>query len=920
MSYELTRATKDALNSGTVEPNIVVEIDGIDKLFGVRIISHYIKYGEDNIYYGQLGLIYGGIIAKENQRDVISLSGTSDSFSQQLDPDKGAVTSSGTMTIRMIDSNLEITNYITPNSLYQNWDILYKNARVYSGLANLSFPEDYIELFNGKIMSVVPGPGYVDFTITHPEDMKRSDVFILAESKLVTPLTYYALILPDLIVQQVSDVEGIVSIQFIAGPGGDNATVTVSGNTITVGIDVLATKAKTVKKKIMNDENANQLVNVSINKAGDADNLVGLLTLQQLQVSDEIELESVEGFLAPTGNNLFKTYARINDEIIQYTAIDTVNKKLTGCVRASLTSLGANHEVDDDVSSFYKLGDGTTAYGNAIDLVLKILLSGGGYYATNVDAENFVTITPGNDIANAIYFKKENVRQKYGLVVGDYVTSSGATNAANGFVDRQITSFGTTDVGTYIVVNGAPLVSELNSPAVLSFKSKYDVLPDGVGLSPQQVAVDEMELVKSSYLASIANYEFYLKDTVDVKAFINEEILLPSAMYSVPRKGKISLKYTAPPLYDPNIELFNFDNVKRPEQLAPIRTVNRNFYNAIVFKFNEDSVTDKLINGFASVSASSFNRIDAPTKTFRISARGLRNTVETRAILDRNAKALLSRYQFAAESFNVSVPMRVGMNVEVGDIVIFGGAEFQMTDITSGTREFKERLFEVTNRSYNWRTGDLQFTIVDTNYSNNVRYATFSPTSKIVSGTVNDVIIEDSYGTLATPGAIEADKWRQIVGKGVMVHDPEWTTVYHTELLEIDSGNPYLFKFYPPLPAAPLTGWELDIAKYDEIAENDGLLKAIHLFWGKEIEIVTGISGTQFSVALGDVGSFFLGSLVQVFNDTHTNDSGTDFRTVTNITGTTITLDKTLGFTPSVGDKIIGIGFVSDNGKPYVWL
>ena len=339
-----------------------------------------------------------------------------------------------------------------------------------------------------------------------------------------------------------------------------------------------------------------------------------------------------------------------------------------------------------------------------------------------------------------------------------------------------------------------------------------------------------------------------------------------------------------------------------------------------MFKFNEDSVTDKLINGFASVSASSFNRIDAPTKTFRITARGLRNTVETRAILDRNAKALLSRYQFAAESFNVSVPMRVGMNVEVGDIVIFGGAEFQMTDITTGTREFKERLFEVTNRSYNWRTGDLQFTIVDTNYSNNVRYATFSPTSKIVSGTVNDVIIEDSYGTLATPGAIEADKWRQIVGKGVMVHDPEWTTVYHTELLEIDLGNPYLFKFYPPLPVAPISGWELDIAKYDEIAENDGLLKAIHLFWGKEIEIVTGISGTQFTVAPADVGSFFLGSLVQVFNDNHTNDSGTNFRTVTDITGTTITIDETLGFTPAVGDKIIGIGFVSDNGKPYVWL
>jgi len=921
MSFQLTEKTKDLLERGIIEPNIVLTIDGINSFFGARIVKHYARYGEDNIYYGQPGLVYGGTIEIDGQRDIISLSGTSDSFSQQLDPDKGAVSSSGTIVIRLIDTGLEVTNLITPGSQGTNWDPLYKDAQVFVGLAESSYPDDYLELFNGKIMSLVPGPGYVDFTITHPEDLKRSDVFILAESKLTVDLAYYSLKLSDLIIQQLSDVEGIVSIQFISGGSGDVANVSVSGNTISVQIDITLTKAKTVKKKINNHEEANQLVYCSYNKAGDADNIQSLLSLQQLQISTELELESVKDFLAPLGTDLFKTYVKIGDEIIQYSGIDTVNNKLTGCERAKLDSVGVTHSIGDDVQSFYKLGNGLNDWGNGIDICLYLLLSGGSqYFATNVDAENFVKITTTETIDNAIFFKKQDVKRKYGLTIGDFVTSSGAINGANNFSLRKITGFGETELGTYLTVDGAALVFEVDSPAVLSFATKYNILPDGVGLTPMQVAVEEMEQVKSYYFASIANYEFYLKDTVSVKEFINEQILLPSAMYSVPRKGKISVKYTSAPLYDPNIALFSFDNVKNPSTLAPIRTVNRNFYNSILYKFNEDSLTDKLINGVATLSASSTNRIEAPNKTLKINAKGMRDNPDTRIILQRNANSLLKRYQFAAESFNLSVPLRVGLNVEVGDIVVFGGSEFQMTDITTGTRNFKERLFEVTNRNFNWKTGGLEFTIVDTNYSNDVRYATFSPTSKILSGTTTQVLVEDSYATLGILGAKEADKWRSLVGKDVMVHPPDWSVFYYSKLVEIDSGNPWLFKLDPPLASTPIAGWELDIAHYDNIDLDDGLVKSIHLFWDATLTIVTGISDVQFTVSALDAAKLFVGGLVQVHNEDYSIDSGTEFKKITSIAGVTITVEASLGFTPSPGQLVDAVGFTIDDGKPYVWL
>jgi hypothetical protein len=920
MAVALSEVAKLQLEKTTKVPNLVFSIDGIPTKFSIQVVGHKARYGEDSLVYGQSGLVYGGIVAIEDQKDYISISGTTDTITQQVDIDKGAASSSSSITVRLNDFNDEITEIISPGVVVP--DVLYRDCEVWVGLNPdiTSFPDDYMPLFFGKLTQVKPMPGAIDFTITSSEDVKRADVFISAETTLVQPLYYAAAQIQDIVYSARADVTIPVTVRYISSPfATDTATVTVSGGLIEVAVDPLFTTAKTVKKKVEASEDASQLVVLQI--TGDRDNLQTTQSDTLLSSTTTAFVEDAKLFILEQ-DPVVRTYFRVGDELIRYTGVNLSNNSLTGLSRAQLNTFGANHEVGDDVKSFYRLGDGTDDNGNAIDLSLKVMLSGGPqYYKENLVVKSFNYISPSLTVPNALLLAERDPERVYGVTVGDFVTTSGSAIGANNVTLKQITDIVQTDFGAYFVIDGVSFVDESLTTGVVSFNSKYNVLPSGcgVGLSPAQVDVSRFEQINSTYSTSIPAVDLYIKDTIQAKALINDELLFPGAMYSLQRNGRVSVNIIAPPLYNSDSKILDLTTVKNPESLALARGTNKNFYNSIIYRYNEDSIEDKFLNGVVTLSGSSTSRINAPNKPYTIKAKGLRATAETVSLIERNSNRHLQRYQFGAESTPVEVPLSVGMNVEIGDAIIFGDPQFKMSDITQGTRSFKPRVFEVQNKSYNWKTGDIKLLVADTSFSTDVRYGVWSPSSIIGSGsTVDSIIVSNSYG-LSSPKK-EREKWTAMIGKKVKIHASDYSTTETRTLSAIDPVNPYKFYVEPSLSSAPVAGDIINVANYDDTDSNDNLTKNIYVFWTPTLTVVSGISTTQFTVSVGDAAKLFVGSKVRIHSDDYSVDSGETGFDVSDVTGVTVTISAPLDFTPAVGQKIDLVGFVSDSGKPYGWL
>lgn len=910
MSYALTDRAKDSISREVVEPNMVLVIEGSPKKYAVRVTSKKLRYDAPGLNYDD-GYFYDGLIPDDSVSDLISISGTTNSISQQLDPDKGAASSTQTLTLSLIDRNEEITRLITPGEFLP--EILYRNAKVYLGFNDTAFPEDYIQIFDGKIMSVDPGVGTINMVITHPDDVKRSSIFQKIDSNLTDDALFDSAKFGGITYAKRSDVTGVVTVTYTFAGIGNNAVVSVTGNDISVQVDTSLTQLKTIKKKIEAHEDASQLVTAVITTNGASiQATTGSVTLSS---STEIFVDSVAGYLPPIAP-LFKSYIRINDEIIEYTAIDSVANKFTGCTRQSLTSLGASHKIGDTVSSFYKYGDGTTAY-DAVDMALYLLLSGPSkIYLTS--SANAVGVVPGiGVVADSIYMPNVYLIRDHGSVIGDYVTITGSSIPANNVTNAQITEVVEIDDGTYLTLNQS-LTQELLATLTVTFKSVYNVLDDGLNLTPSQVDIAQFRFIKRRYSRSLANYEFYLKDTVTAKEFINTQLLMPSKLYSVPRKGRISAGITAAPLYAKDTPVLTLENIKNPKGLRLSRGVTKNFYNAVAYQYNTDSVDDKFLAKTITLSADSKNVIDSPIKLFSIKSDGLRPSLDTNNLIETNSKGFLDRYKFGAEVIKVPVLFKTGFAAEVGDSVVFGDPDLYLPDTKSGSKDFNPRIMEIVNKDFNWVKGDILLTLLDTTYSNTFKYGVFSPTTLIGSGsTTTEIVMTKSFGTDAITK--EKAKWESYIGKTITVHSLDRSTSYTTIIQGFDPGNDNIMNVLPALPVPAPAGYLIDIPDYQATPVASNIFKSIYCYFDPQVAVVSGASDTSFDVSIGDAAKFFVGSLIRVHNPLFTVDSGINASKVLTIVGTTITCES-LGFTPDSTMFVELIGFASDEGKPYAFV
>jgi hypothetical protein len=565
--------------------------------------------------------------------------------------------------------------------------------------------------------------------------------------------------------------------------------------------------------------------NTKINQIGGIDAIVTTITV-----------DSTAKFFAPVlgpdgitfDTSSIKHYIKINDEIIEYTGKTLTT--FTGCIRGRLGTVADTHNDKTEVVSMVRLT------GNAIDLALKMMFSGmQGPFVENIDVTNFVRISPTETVANAIFFNYYDIGKELGVVIGDYITTTGASNGANNISNKRITTITSTEFGSYIVIDGVSFVEENLSAAVLSIRSQYDVWSDGLRMSTEDVEVSGHLKVKGNFLSNF-DYDFVLEDTIDnAKSFIAEQLYNPAAAYSVPRKTKSSVSYHLGPLPTDEIKTLDSSNVINPSSINIKRSTGKNFFNTIIYKYQKDPSDGKYLRGTVAISQTSKDRIPVGNKAQIIESDGLRefsidnpNVVQNALSLATTASSRkLKKFKFGAEYIQgLKVNLSTGFNLEVDDVVLLDLPDLKITDITLGNRDGESRLFSITNWSLDLKSGLVTLDLIDPNFDKDSRYGLISPTSIIKAGLSNtQFVIQPTYNTDQF-GNNEYKKWENYVGTAVRIHNDDFS-IADISLINSFSGNTVTLE--TALSFTPVAGMKMDLAPYGVDTIDGVKLRYVHM-------------------------------------------------------------------------------------------
>lgn len=724
MAIELTPRTRRALEELSIEPNLVVRIDGYDTLFSAIAVREFLTYGYPDAFYGDTDLFYGGLVDVEDQKQYIDSKSTTYTIRQQMSYDDEAGGSSiSSMTIGLVDKNEEVSKLISPG--FDLEDILGRKIEVFNVFGESDFFEDSVLMFKGFVTKIDSMAGTITFKVNHPDNKKNVKLFKTTETRLTSAI---------------------------------NASDTT------------------------------------------------------------IPVESTANFVEPI--DVLSTYLRIGDEIIEYTTI--AGTDFTGVTRGALGTVAAPHASGDQVRAIYALED------NPFDLALKLMMSGFGTDPIHEDipVSSFVKVGAGTtQVANAIYFDQVNIPQDFGLSVGDTITTTGATNGANNVTTRTITAVEQFESGYYIVVDGAALVLEDTTSAVMDTFSQYNVFPDGMRMKPEEVDIAEHIRIRDFFFSS-AEYQIFIKeDEIDGKDFLDQQIYRPIACYSLPRKTKASVGYTVGPIPGEDIKTLDITSIKDPKNVKITRSTNRSFFNEVVYRYDDDvtDTSERFLSGDITISQTSKDRIPGTTKTFEVSSIGLRTSLNAQNIIASNATRILDRYKFGAELVTCKALLRDSVSLEIGDIVVAEFLDLKVTDISKGNRQFDPRLFEIQNKSINLKNGDVEFVLLDTGLNIDTRFGLMSPCSPIAGVISTSQFVIGPDATYPSKfGDDEFRKWESVLSINqfisIRVHNEDYSI---DEDLVVTDINENTFTLQDPATIALAAGLIVEFTGYVDTDTSD---------------------------------------------------------------------------------------------------
>lgn len=894
MALKITDNLKQQLKSPELIPSLVAKVDGYDTVFANIEIKKFIRIGDPNLYIGDDWFI-GGFRLLDDQAPYISFSqGTTTRITQKLDPSRGQGSSISQMQLAILDYNGFMTELVSPGKVLT--DVIGRRVTIYLGARESSWPEDYNVIFRGVIQEIDCAQNVVYLSLSNTEEKKRISALPKITSEVAATMHYKSAQFQDILFKNKDDVANLITINYNGGGTAGSEVVSISGGGYTIDVQIQSgvSTASQIKKQIENHSSANQLVVAKI--TGDSSNpqVTGSTTLG---TSTAITLLDATEFVLP-GDTL-ESFIVVNNELIKYTGRS--GNQLTGCTRGFNGSVPSMHDIGNSVRQVVRITD------NGIDLALKLMLSKGPtYYLENAAVSSIQTFSPSVIIDNALFFKGINLQVDYGVAAGDLITVTGDVVPANNITNSIILEVGQVNDGSYVIVS-SNLSDVPSSVGVAKFKSQFNKLPIGFGMTPAEVDVEQHLFVRDTYMPTFEMNPF-INEMTDGKGFLDKYVYMQMTCFSVPRKGRSSIVYTTGPL--PTYEVVTLDTttVQNPEKLRVKRSSNENFFNQVQVDYDYDPISEKYLTRKNYPTEPDRTQIDVGSKPFPISAHGLTTSGGAATTTKNASDRLLRRYQKGAEYIKgIHVLFSIGYQVEIGDIVAVDYAALNLSDFSTASRAGSLKLMEVMNKTIDNKTAEVLIDVVNTTFGYGDRYGLISPSSKTGAGsTTTKVILKKSWSTKEFE--TESRKWRDYIDQQIIIHDENWTTTYSTTIRGFDTNDPQGM-LVDILPGVPGENWIIQCPEYPNSLDQNELAfwKLRHAFFSPRVTVVAGVSNTEFTVSPSDIGKFYVDSIVKV----HSYDFVTDSveRKVIQISGNNLILDGSLGFTPSAGQFVDLIGF-----------
>jgi hypothetical protein len=902
MAIELSVKATSLVKETGIQPQIILDIEGVDLIFGARPILKTLKWDDESseaLWDNEL--TWDGSIKDIFSRDYVSLDGTTTNISQQIAPDKGSTSSISTVNISIVDKDGEVSKALSFDSITE---ILGRKATFAIGFAQGVYPEDTNAIFRGIVVDYYTEAGAVVISIASPENMKRQVFLEKFQTEMTSRLKTGELEVADLRYNQRASVDGTLSIQYING-----ASLSVAyDNTIkkiTVTIVSGTTKASAIRAIIQDTQATLDVVSCSL--IGDGNNAQLVFPLTVFETDTVLNLESTAGIYE--SQDSLVTYVKIEDELMRVVSVDS-ETQLT-VERGQLDTYSISHQTETEAETFYRL------QGKPLELALKVMLSSdGNEYFTSLDIPKsigFVSLI--SSIPNSLIFDYYSIQEKTGLTVGDSIKLDSILNSSVYTID----SFGLLENGgSYITVN-ENLSNEIEYSGAFKYKSKYNTLSTGLGMLTNEVDVAQFELIETQFGSSFVNYDIYIKDTIDdAKEFIDRQIYFPQGLYSIPRKARSSVKFIAPPFSSDIVPTLNTDSILNASRVKQRRSVHKYLYNTYVYRYNVDSIEDKYLSGKIIISADSLNRIPVGKKQLKIESDGLRNTPETTSMINNIGQRLVDRYQYAPVYFDdIEVNYKTGYRIEVGDIVPFGGPDLKTINFQTGERGSDLALYEVINKSLNVKNGKISLSLASTSFEIFARYAVIGLSSNIGAGStlrrikINKTLDTDEYFK-------ESDKWTRYGKQFVTVRSKDYSFDEEAELVGVDPFDSSYLLLRTDLSAAPLEGYIIEPSEYnDSSSKINNVFKVEFAHFNAAAKVTAVIDSSSFEV--DRPLDLVVGSRICINNPAFTRDTFGEKVIIDSISGSLITLDKPLGFIPQLGDLINSSNYL-DGGYPYTLI
>ena len=609
------------------------------------------------------------------------------------------------------------------------------------------------------------------------------------------------------------------------------------------------------------------------------------------------------------------TYINVDDEIMSYGPTDIAPSDFT-VSRGARGTTPVAHDVNTDVSNSIQL------QGNAIDLALKIMLSGwnGVWLEDQVPLSIQNTQSDLGIVTNALLLPNGvDAIEDYGLSPSDYVYVTGSTQGNNGtYVIQRIESVNDFNNNLIYMTTDFANPEYPASDVRMAFRSKYDVLPIKAGLrmKPTEIDIDTFETLRNEFFSgSEYDMQFYLDSAQSGKEFIEKEIMLPMGAYSVTRYGRISMAITLPPIAGEKIVTVDDTTLINPQNTTVERSLNnRKFFNEIQYQWDVNDAGEFLSND-TILDTTSLNQTET-SSVLPIPSKGIKTSLGGQTLVDRRGLYLINRYKDACVMVSCQVNWRAGSMIEAGDVVLLKDqGTLKINNFSTGDRDLGVALFEVIERSLDIKTGSAKLTLLSSiGYQVNDRFGVISPSSAIIgsSNSPSDFMIEDSYGELF-PGN-EKRKWEQMVGELVEIHNYDYSLREETTLVGFDSSNPYRVFVSPALSFTPSDGFTMDVPSYPDSTDvnEQAMNKLLWAHWDSHVQITTASDTTSFDVATSDIDLFTIGNTVIVHNEDYSLLSNE--LPVLSIVGNTIIVDGDIGFVASDACSVDGISFKDHGG------